>query len=412
MSGLLGRTRGLPRNVYAIGFVSLLNDASSEIIYPLLPIFLSLSLGASPAIIGVIEGLSESTSSILKLFAGYLSDRFGQRKPLVVFGYGAAAVARTALALATSWPLALAARMADRIGKGIRGAPRDALIADSSEVEQRGLAFGFHRAMDHSGAVIGPLLAFVLLYVFAASADAPTTLELRHVFLVAAIPGFLSVVIAVAFVREAVRQPRTDGSAAQRPRVSLRGFSGNFLVFMGTLALFTLSNSSDAFLLLRATTVGVSTSTLPLLWAILHVSKVVTSIVGGDLSDRLGRKRLIIAGWLVYAAVYAGFAFATTRWEVWSLFIVYGAYFGLAEGAEKALVADLVREDQRGTAFGVYNLALGITVFPASLLMGVLWTYGGPQLAFLSCAGLGLVASLLFGLFVRRPAEDANAIAA
>ena len=398
---VFSRTGKLPRNVFAIGLVSLLNDASSELIYPLLPMFLSLSLGASPAAIGLIEGAAESVSSLLKLVSGALSDRLGRRKELVVAGYGIAAVARTGLALSTSWPMALALRVFDRIGKGIRGAPRDALLANSVRAEQRGLAFGFHRAMDHSGAVLGPLAGFALLWWLASDSDAPTSLELKTVFLIAALPAALSVVVAAVAVRD-IRAGAGSGIQSL-PRLSLTGFDRNFTWFLATLALFTLSNSTDAFLLLRATSAGVSASHLPLLWAALHVAKVVISIVGGDLSDRLGRKRLILAGWVVYAGVYAGFAFVDGPYAVWALFLIYGAYFGLAEGAEKALVADLVGPERRGTAYGLYNLAIGITVLPASLMMGTLWHFGGPELAFLTSAGIGILAAILLSQ-VRVPA--------
>jgi MFS family permease len=409
MTGLWRRYRRLPRNVYAIGLVSLMNDASSEIIYPLLAAFLALALGASPMAIGLIEGGAESVSSLLKLFAGYLSDRLGRRKGLVVFGYALASVARTFLAVVTSWPQALAARVADRVGKGIRGAPRDALIADTVAVEARGIAFGLHRAMDHLGAVIGPLLAYVLLHLVAARPAAPTKTEFQWVFLAAAIPAFISVGVAMLFVRDVRRDDA--GRSAHPPRLTLRGFDSNFVLFLSLVALFTLSNSSDAFLLLRATGAGVAIDELPLLWAALHVTKVVSSLVGGDLSDRLGRKWLITSGWLLYAAVYAGFAFVETRAEVWVLFLVYGVYFGLAEGSEKALVADLVRPEQRGTAFGLYNFAFGITVLPASLLMGLMWSVGGPQLAFLVSAAVGtLAAAMLVAVKTTRSAPQSATV--
>jgi MFS family permease len=392
--------------VFAIGLVSFLNDASSEIIYPLLPIFLLVSLGASPVAIGAIEGAAESVSSILKLCAGYASDRLGRRKGLVVFGYGLASVARILLAVVGTWPQALAVRIADRVGKGIRGAPRDALIADTVDPSERGIAFGFHRAMDHAGAVVGPLLAFGLLWLFAADHTKPTRLDFQWVFLAAAVPASAAVLVAALFVREA-RPAQAAAARAHPPKFTLRGFDGNFLAFLAILAVFTLSNSSDAFLLLRANDAGVPTEQLPLLWAALHVSKVISSVVGGDLSDRIGRKRLIFTGWLLYAAVYAAFAYVSTPGAAWALFLVYGIYFGLAEGAEKALVADLVRPDQRGTAYGLYNLAFGITVFPASLLMGGLWQLGGPKLAFLVSAALGATAAVAL-LFVRtaRGAEE------
>jgi MFS family permease len=392
------RYRRLPRNVFAIGLVSLFNDASSEIIYPLLPIFLATTLGASARAIGVIEGLAESMSSLLKLFAGYLSDRLGKRKLLVVSGYSLASLVRPLLAFAQSWPQVLAIRAADRIGKGVRTAPRDAMIADTVQPEQRGIAFGFHRAMDHGGAVIGPLVGYLLVVLFVANSRAPAAAEFRRIFLVASIPAFMAVIVAIFFMRESpVQRPKR----AEMPKLSLRGFDSNFKRFLLVLALFTLSNSSDSFLILRAMDAGVSVAVIPLLWAAHHGMKVLSSLFGGDLSDRLGRKRLIVSGWMLYAAVYAGFAFAVNEASLWILFLIYGIYFGLVEGAEKALVADLVRPEQRGTAYGLYNLAFGVTVFPASLLMGMIWDWKGPATAFLVSAFLGAAAAALLLIFVR-----------
>jgi MFS family permease len=392
------RYRGLPRNVVAIGLVSLLNDASSEIIYPLLPVFLAGSLGASARVIGTIEGLAESISSLLKLFAGYLSDRLAKRKLLVVAGYSLASIARPLLAFAHSWNQVLAIRLTDRIGKGIRTAPRDAMIADTVSVEQRGLAFGFHRAMDHGGAVIGPLIGYVLGLIFVAKTSSPTTSEFSKIFLAASVPALIAVMVAIFFMRES---PVHAAPESQVTKLSLRGFDSNFKRFLLVLALFTLSNSSDSFLILRAMDSGVSVAMVPLLWAAHHGSKVLSSLLGGDLSDRLGRKRLIVSGWVLYAAVYAGFAFATNTASLWILFLIYGIYFGLAEGAEKALVADLVRPEQRGTAYGLYNLAFGVTVFPASFLMGMIWDWKGPAVAFLVSAVMGATAALLLLIFVR-----------
>jgi MFS family permease len=384
--------------VTAIGLVSLLNDASSEIIYPLLPLFLSGTLGASAKAIGTIEGLAESISSLLKLFAGYLSDRLGKRKWLVVGGYALASLVRPFLGFASNWQQVLAIRLADRVGKGVRTAPRDAMIADAVTTEQRGLAFGFHRAMDHAGAVIGPLIGYLLVALFVMNRGAPTSREFTIIFLLASVPAVLAVLVAIFFMREThvhVEQP------TEMPKLSLRGFDGNFKRFLVILALFTLSNSSDSFLILRASETGVPFVLIPLLWAAHHGMKVLSSLYGGDLSDRLGRKRLIVSGWILYAAVYAGFAFVNTTGGVWVLFLIYGIYFGLAEGAEKALVADLVRPEQRGTAYGLYNLAFGITVFPASLLMGMIWDWRGPTTAFLISAVMGATAAALLFLFVR-----------
>ena len=395
------RYRSLPRNVFAISVVSLLNDASSEIIYPLLPLFLSVTLGASPAIIGTIEGAAESVSSLLKLFAGYFSDRLGKRKGLVVFGYALASIARPLLAFTTSWYQVLAVRLTDRVGKGIRSAPRDAMIADAAAVEMRGLAFGFHRAMDHAGAVVGPLISFALVYLIASNRNQPVAGDFTLIFLFASIPALAAVFVVAFFVREShsgsagVSPAVLRDVVVKKPSFSLHGFDGNFKRFLVIVALFTLSNSSDAFLLLRARDAGVSVATIPLLWAVLHASKVLSSLVGGDLSDRLGRKTMIASGWMLYAGVYLAFAFVSSVGVAWALFLIYGIYFGLAEGAEKALVADLVDKEQRGTAFGLYNLAFGITVFPASILMGALWSWRGAMTAFLASACIGAVAAIL-----------------
>ena len=413
--GLWRRVWRLPSNVVAISLVSLLNDASSEIIYPMLPAFLALALGASPKAIGVVEGVAESVSSLLKLFSGYFSDRTGRRKGLVVFGYGLASVVRPLLALASNWYQVLAVRFTDRVGKGLRSAPRDAMIADAAPPGERGLAFGFHRAMDHGGAVLGPLIGLALLWLVAADPQTPTAADYSTIFLFASVPALLAMIVLIFFVREThggaakktvdkkveekVSAPAANGG---RVHLTLRGFDANFKWFLVLVALFTLSNSTDAFLIRRAQMAGVSTGqgTL-LLWSALHLSKVVSSVVGGDLSDRLGRKTLIVSGWLLYAAVYLGFAYISTPVGAWTLFLIYGVYFGLAEGAEKALVADLVRPEQRGTAYGLYNLAFGITVLPASLLMGALWDTWNPETAFFVSAAIGTTAALLLALFVR-----------
>ncbi len=383
------RYLGLPRNVLALSAVSLLNDTSSEIIYPLLPAFLALSLGASPFAIGLIEGFAESTASLLKLFSGYLSDRFKNRKAPVFVGYALAAITRPFLAFASSWPQVLVVRLSDRAGKGIRGAPRDALLADSVPEKERGFAFGFNRAADNMGAVLGPVAAFLLLWAFAANADAPTLLEYQRVFLFASIPVVLGLLVIAFFVRE--RHPG-EHHDAEPVRLSLEGFDGNFKRFLITISLFTLSNSTDAFLLLRAVQAGIAPVVVPLLWMVLNVSKVVFSLIGGNLSDKIGRKVVIIGGWGVYALVYFGFAFVTAAWQCWVLFIIYGIYFGLSEGVEKAFVADMVPARKRGTAFGLYNLAFGITVFPASLLFGWVWYAAGAPTAFIASAAVSFVA--------------------
>ncbi|HEV8592448.1 MAG TPA: MFS transporter [Pyrinomonadaceae bacterium] len=392
-AGYFQRYRGLPPTVFALSSVSFLNDTSSDIIYPLLPAFLALTLGASPFAIGLIEGFAESVASILKLFSGYLSDKFGRRKLPVFLGYSLAAVVRPLLAFVTSWQQVLVVRMTDRIGKGIRGAPRDALLAASVPKEKRGLVFGFNRAADHLGAVAGPVIAYFLLTWLAENPDNPTAREYQNVFLFASIPVAIGLLIIVGFVRE---DPKVQVNGETMPiKFSLAAFDGNFKRFLAIVSLFTLSNSTDAFLLLRAKEAGIAAAMLPLIWMALHFSKFFSSIIGGDLSDKVGRKLLIFTGWVIYALVYAGFAFAHAAWQIWALFIIYGLYFGLTEGVEKALVADLVDDEKRGTAYGFYNLAFGITVFPASLLFGLIWNQFGSASAFLISASVSIVAALL-----------------
>ncbi|MEO8573027.1 MAG: MFS transporter [Pyrinomonadaceae bacterium] len=385
------RYRSLSPTVFALSLVSFLNDTSSEIIYPLLPTFLALTLGASPFAIGLIEGFAESIASILKLFSGYLSDRFGNRKFPVFVGYSLAAVVRPLLSFVTSWPQVLFVRMTDRIGKGIRGAPRDALLAETVPEHARGLAFGFNRAADHLGAIVGPIVAFLLLTYLAADSATPTAREYQQVFLFASIPVALGLFVIVVFVREE-KKPATEADEVPL-KFSLRAFDPNFKRFLVVVSLFTLSNSTDAFLLLRAQETGIATAMLPLLWMVLHFSKFFSSIIGGDVSDKIGRKTMILTGWVIYAFVYAGFAFADSAWQAWTLFIVYGLYFGLTEGVEKALVADMVDDEKRGTAFGFYNLAYGITVFPASIIFGFVWSKFGAAPAFIMSAVISLIAS-------------------
>jgi MFS family permease len=406
----------LPRNVVALGLVSLLNDASSEIIYPLLPIFITATLGASPAFVGLIEGMAESASSLLKLPAGWLSDHLRRRKALVGGGYSLASAVRPLLALATSAWQVLGLRFIDRIGKGVRSAPRDAMIADAARTEARGLAFGFHRAMDHAGAILGALLSAWLVWLFHGN--------YRSVFWAASVPAFAALLVLIFAVREtAPRRGEEEGesggageqgngrtgekgsrsfclSRSPAPPLSLapsshHSFDRDFKQYLGILLLFTLSNSSDAFLLLRAKQRGVSDALIPLLWALLHVSKSASSVIGGGLSDRFGRRWLIASGWALYAAIYLGFALATTHLEMWLLFAIYGVYFGLTEGVEKAWVADLVAPHLRGTAFGLYNLVIGIAALPASLLIGFLWQLFSAEVALATGAGLSLTAAAL-----------------
>jgi len=382
----------LGRNVIALGAVSFLTDVSSEMIYPLLPVFLTAVLGADAAFVGAIEGAAETTAALLKLASGWWSDRVRRRKPLVVIGYGIASIARPLVAIAQSATQVLAIRVSDRVGKGIRNAPRDALIAESVDPSIRGRAFGFHRAMDNAGGILGPLIAFTVLTWHVA--------ELRTVFWLAGIPAVLSVMVLLLFVRDV---PRAESAAAAGTGLDLtRPMGARFWQVMGVIFLFTLGNSTDAFLLLRANQLGVPVALAPILWAALHVVKTASNVPGGVLSDRIGRRPTLIAGWLLYAAVYFGFARATSAWQAWALFAVYGLFFGLTEGSERALVADMVSLERRGTAFGWYNLAIGLGALPASLLFGFVWDRAGAPTAFVMGASLALVAAIGMTLVGRK----------
>jgi len=381
------------RNVRAFAAVSLLADVSSEMIYPLLPLFLSAVLGASATAIGAIEGAAESTAALLKLASGWWSDRVRRRKPLVVGGYALSALARPLIGLAAAPWHVLAVRMSDRVGKGVRTSPRDALLADSVEPAERGRAFGFNRAGDNLGAVLGPLAAWLLLQRVA--------IPVRSVFFWAAVPGVVSVLVLVVFVQEAAgRRPsepaRPPAATGRHPADGALG--GAFWKYLAVLLVFTLGNSSDAFLLLRASQVGVPTPMVPVLWAGFNLVKAVSNTPGGSLSDRVGRKPVIIAGWMLYAAVYLLFGRASTPLALTGLFLAYGFYYGLTEGAEKALVADLAPAARRGVAYGWYNLTIGIAALPASLVFGIVWDRVSPAAAFTLGAGLALMAgvALLF----------------
>ncbi len=390
----------LGRNVLVLAAVSLLTDASSEIIYPLLPIFLTTVLGTSAAAVGAIEGAAETTSALLKLASGWWSDRASRRKPLVVAGYALASIARPLVAVAQSATQVLAIRLTDRVGKGIRGSPRDALIAESVDPSIRGRAFGFHRAADHAGAVVGPLIAFALLRW--------EHLPLRTVFLFAALPGVLSVIVLVLGVRETPREARAATGTTKAAVPSLDASLGRaFWTFLASVLLFTLGNSTDAFLILRANQLGVSVALVPILWAALHVVKSAASVPGGALSDRFGRKPLILAGWAEYAAVYVGFGRATETWHAWALFLAYGTFFGLTEGTQAALIADLVGQARRGTAYGWYYLAVGIGALPASVLFGLVWDRVSPRAAFDVGAALAFAAALVLLAVRPQPIADA-----
>jgi MFS family permease len=399
--------RILRGNVLWLSVVSLLNDTASEMIYPLLPSFLLTTLGATPAFLGVIEGVAESTASLLKLATGWVSDRARRRKPFVFWGYTVATVARPLIAIATApWHI-LAIRFADRMGKGARSAPRDALLAASIEPEFRGRAFGLHQAADHAGAVLGPLLAALLLYLLPG--------RFRLVFALAVLPGIVSLFVIAFRVQEhaapaAPAAPTTAPAAARAPRRNIfEAFRDPVLLrYLFVLMIFTLGNATDAFLLLRARDLGVALAALPLLWCVHNVSKMVFNVIGGGLSDRFGPRRAIIAGWLFYAATYAGFAYATSQWQIWGLFLFYGLFYGLTEAPEKALVTSLAPADRRGSAFGAYHFSIGIAALPASVIFGVLWTRYGAFTAFITGAALALAAAIALPFALRGVSPDSS----
>ena len=362
--------------------MSFFTDVASEMMYPLLPVFLASVLGASASFIGVIEGTAESVAALLKLASGWWSDRVKSRKGLVLVGYVLASVVRPFTAATHTAAQVLGIRVTDRIGKGIRSTPRDALIAESVDPSIRGRAFGFHSAADNAGAVVGPLIAFGVLYYWHT--------PLRTVFWLTAIPGGIAVLVLWFFVKDIPHAVTAEG----RPRLFGADLSGRFWAYLAVVFAFTLGNSTDAFLLLRARQLGVPIVLAPVLWALLNFVKSATGTYGGSLSDRIGRKPLIVGGWLLYAAVYIAFCIAHTAWQEWVLFAVYGVFYGMTEGTEKAMVVDIVPSQRKGTALGWYNLAIGIGALPASLIFGAIWDRAGAPGAFMFGAAMAFVASI------------------
>jgi MFS family permease len=384
--------------VWLLGVTSLLTDTASEAIYPLLPIYLTRVLGGGAVSLGVIEGVAEAANSLLKVVSGRVSDRWRVRKPIVLAGYGLSSAVRPLIALVASWPQLLAVRFLDRVGKGVRGAPRDAILASCATPSTRGKVFGFHRAMDHVGAIVGPLLASLFLFF------APG--QYRLLFALTIVPGAAAVWMLTRIreqARPAAPVPGGRTGAAGGASLSWRRLPRDYYVLLAVLLVFTLGNSADAFLLLRLGDAGVAPALIPLLWALLHVVKAAMSVWGGLKSDRWGRRVVIGVGWLVYAVVYAGFALSESVGALVGWFLFYGLYFGLTEGAEKALVADLTPGALSGTAFGLYNAALGVGALLASVAFGLVWKAFGPQAAFALGAVLALLAAALLFLLVREP---------
>ncbi len=386
--------RSLPRNVWAVSLTSFFMDISSEMVLNIVPLFLSNVLGVGTGVIGLIEGIAEATSSLLKVFSGWLSDRLGARKWLAVAGYGISAVSKPFFYVANAWTTVAAVRWADRVGKGVRTAPRDALVADSIDSNQRGLAFGFHRAADTGGAVVGLLIALGIVW-----AAQSASLELgRRTFQIIVLVSLIPAALAVLSLALGARDVPVTGQH-ERPVITFRGLGRPFLVFMVIVGLFDLGNSSDAFLVLRAQERGLSVAGILAMLVTFNLVYTLVSAPAGSLSDRVGRRRVIVGGWLAYAAIYLGFGLARAAWQVWALYALYGVYYGLAFGTAKALIADLVPAELRGTAYGTYNATLGLIDFPASLIAGWLWQSISPAAPFLFGAALALTAAVLMVLW-------------
>jgi len=380
------KIRELPRNVWAVSLTSFFMDISSEMVINILPLFMFNVLGIRTNLIGIIEGVAEATASILKVFSGWLSDKLKGRKWIAVAGYAISAVSKPFFYIANSWGMVAGIRWADRVGKGVRTAPRDALVADSIQPEQRGMAFGFHRAADTGGAVIGLLIAALAVWLAQSTSIELGENTFRTVVLISLVPAVLAV-LSLAIGSRDIRK-RQDASA---PKITFKGLGKPFLIFLLIVGLFDLGNSSDAFLVLRAQERGLSVLGILVMLGVFNLVYALVSTPAGALSDRIGRRKLIIGGWVVYGLIYLGFALAGRPWHIWVLYIVYGLYYGLAFGTAKAMVADLVAPELRGTAYGTYNAVLGIIDFPASLIAGLLWQGAG------SWEGFGPSAPFLFG---------------
>ena len=393
-----GEKPRIPRPVWFLGLTSLFTDAATEMIYPLLPVYLSRVLGAGPVSLGIIEGVAEGVNSLLKVISGYWTDRSKRRRPIVIGGYAISSIARPFIAVTMSWPQVLVIRALDRVGKGIRGAPRDVLLARFATPTTRGRIYGFHRAMDHTGAIVGPLLATAFLFFLPG--------QYRLLFGLTAIPGAIAVALLFFVDEEAGVNPKAQ---IPNPKPQAAKLPGRVVALLGVLLVFGLGNSADAFLLLRLSDALGGATFVPLLWAAIHVVKASLSTWGGSLSDQFGRKRVIIAGWIVYALVYFGFATSAGATAFIAWFLFYGLYFALAEGAEKALIADLTPADRRGAAFGWYNATTGVGALIASILFGELYEQFGAPVAFMTGAALAGVAAVLLLFIPTDTIKDSDA---
>ncbi|MFC1932467.1 MFS transporter [Chloroflexota bacterium] len=399
LNAVTGRKRiwGLHPNVFFMGMTSLLTDVSSDMIFTLVPLFLTNVLRAGGTIVGLVGGLSEAADAIFRIFSGWLSDKVGKRKLLAVLGYSISTVAKPFLYLATAWGGVLAVRFTDRVGKGVRSSSRDALIADSVSAGERGRGFGLHRAMDTTGAFLGLVIAAVIVYFVQGTGTIQLNREcFQWLVIGGVIPAVLAVLVLQIFVRERKKE-QSPGGSSQRG-VSLSGakasFDTRFKVFLAIMALFTLGNSSDFFVIMRAQNLGAPLIQVVLMLVLWNATEAVWSLPMGILSDKLGRRRVIILGWFIYALVYVGFAVSSSMWQVWLLFACYGIYYGVVQGVTRAFVADMVPEEKRGTAYGLYHGVVGIALLAASLIAGWLWEAVSPAAPFYFGAGFAFVAML------------------
>ncbi len=385
---------GLHPNVFFLGLVSLFTDVSSEMIFTLIPLFVKNVLRGTALQVGLIGGISESFDAVFRIFSGRISDRFRKRKALAVLGYGFSTVVKPFMLLANTWGGVLAIRFGDRAGKGVRSSPRDALIADSVSLEVRGKSFGIHRAMDTAGAFLGLAIAAVIIYALQGGALDLTNYTYRWLVIVGVVPAFLAVIVLIAFVREKGLPSDAVAKAGVVQPVVKPAFSGQFKLFLFIMGVFTLGNSSDFFIVLRAQDLGVNVLEITLMLVLFNLTYALVSTPAGILSDKIGRRRVIVVGWTVYALVYLGFAVSGTVWHMWVLFAAYGIYYGIVEGAAKAFVADLVPAERRGTAYGYFQTAVGLMLLPASVLAGWLWDTVNPAAPFYFGAGLAFLAML------------------
>lgn len=394
------RIWGLNPNVFFLGIVSLLTDVSSEMIFTLVPLFLRNVLKAPFTTIGLIGGLSESVDAIFRILSGWLSDKAGKRKPLAVLGYSISAIAKPFMYVAGNWGIVLGARFSDRVGKGIRTSSRDALIADSISAKERGKGFGLHRAMDTFGAVLGLAIAVIIIYLVQGGGLKLSLETYQWLVLVGIIPAVLAVLVLLIFVQER-RKPSSGDISSQVGFKRVGGFAPRFKVFLAIMAVFTLGNSSDFFIILRAQNQEAPLIHVVLMLVLFNATYMAVSLPAGMLSDKLGRRRVITLGWFIYALVYLGFAVASELWQVWLLFACYGIYYGIVEGVARAFVADLVVEEKRGTAYGLYHGVVGLTLLPASLLAGWLWQTYSPAAPFYLGAALAFIAMLGIMMLIR-----------